>query len=101
MKCLVCPVADIVADESVYDLVEEMQPNFATEFLSVLRDLDVVRGLKFLVSEFQDINSCIVPVNNIGCTNFDGLERKIRIKSIAFELTHLPHELLNAIEGLL
>ena len=41
-KCMAVAVADIVANESIRYLVDKEQPQFANEFQSVLRDLDVL-----------------------------------------------------------
>lgn len=98
MKCIATSVIDNTAIESKTLLVDEKEPNFAKEFQALLNSLGVLLELRKLVSSDNGISACIVP-NNEACVTFMGLERKVRIKSIAYELKCLAPEVQAALRG--
>lgn len=95
MKCLVPSILDIVANETLLYLVAEDVPTFAGEFQAILEDFTVLLSLKRLVAGDSSISSCVV-YTNTPCPSFDVLEREVQIRSMAYELVHLPNELLAA-----
>ena len=94
-KCMAIAVADIVANESIRYLVDEEEPHFATEFLSVLETLDVLLDIKDVVLRAR-LTGCILP--SATCVNYCVLERDVQIKSVAFELKNLPAEVKSAFD---
>ena len=93
---MVLAVVDTTANESVRHLVDEEEPHFATEFQSILEDLDVLLDIKELVIG-TGISHCTLP--QATCTDFCALEREVQIKSIAFELSKLPTEVSGALNS--
>ena len=98
MKCIARSVIDITAIESKTLLVDEKESNFANEFQALLNNLGVLLELRKLVSSNTDISACIVP-NNEACVSFDGLQRDVLVKSIAYELKYLAPEVQAALRG--
>ena len=96
MKCIAQSVIDITAIESKILLVDEKQPNFASEFQALLNNLGVLLELRKLVSSDNGISACIVP-NNEACVSFAGLQREVLVKSIAYELKYLAPEVQTAL----
>ena len=88
-KCMAVAVADIVANESIRYLVDEETPHFASEFQSVLEDLDVLLDIKDVVIGAR-LTSCSLPPAI--CADYCALERDVQIKSVAFELKIFPTE---------
>ena len=91
-KCMVVAVADIVASESIRHLVDEEEPHFASEFQSVLWDLDVLLDIEAVVIGAELI-PCGTPLSPATCANYCVLERDVQIKSVAFELKSFPAEI--------
>ena len=83
-------VADIVANESIRYLVDEEVPHFATEFQSVLKDLDVLLTIEEVVIG-TEITHC--ELREATCADYCVLDREVQIKSVAFELSNLPGEI--------
>ena len=95
-KCEVQPVAEIVKNETIRKLVEE-ESNFATEYQSILKDLDVLEQLKKLVSSDRRLNSCNVPEN--ACAEFTYPGRLELVKSISEDLYRLVDDVTTALQG--
>ena len=98
MKCVTPSVIYITANETYIELMDEEVPHFANEFQAIQGDLDVLLELRQLVSRNRDISlTCTVP-NNVDCISFDGLERGLLVKSIAYELKNLSSEVQAALK---
>ena len=91
---MVPAVADILANESVRFLVDEDDSNFASEFQSVLEDLDVLLDIARVVIGTR-ITACELRVAS--CADYCVLGREVQIKSVAYELMTLPTEILWAL----
>ena len=97
MKCVTPSVIYITANETYIELMDEEVPHFANEFQAIQGDLDVLLELRQLVSSDSSISFCTVS-NNDDCVSFDGLERGLLVKSIAYELKNLSSEVQAALK---
>ena len=91
-KCMAVAVADLVANESIRYLVDEEEPHFASEFQSVLGDLDVLLDIEAVLIGARLV-PCDTQLSPATCANYCALERDVQIKSVAFELKSFPAEI--------